>query len=456
MRTEPAKSKTLDMTSGSIIRLLITFSLPLLLGNLFQQLYNTVDSLVVGNFVGKEALAAVGSTTSIVNTLVKFFNGVSIGAGVIISQYYGSRDDERLHCAVETTIALTLILSVIMTVIGCVIAPWMLELMSTPDDVLEAASTYLRIYFAGISGLLIYNMGTGILRAVGDTTRPLYFLCLSTLLNIILDLLFVLVFRMGVAGVAYATIIAQFISGVLVLALLTRSRENFYLSWRDLKLDAGILRQILSIGLPAGLQQAITAFSNVFVQSYINRFGSTCMAGWSTFTKIDQFIMLPIQSVAQAATTFVGQNAGARNIRRAKKGSMAALSISLTITASVGALLWIFAPAMASLFNRSQDVVSYGVLFIRLCSPLTLCCCFNQVLAGSLRGVGDARTPMIIMLTAQVLFRQLYLLVATSLSDSVKVVGFGYPAGWIICCVLMSSYYFFGGWEKRLTTERSE
>lgn len=224
------KSQAMDMTSGSIPRLLLAFALPLLLGNLFQQLYNTVDSLVVGNFVGTQAPAAVGSTTSIINTLVSFFNGVSIGAGVIISQYYGAHDDNRLHLAIETTMAITLFCSVILTVLGCTTVPLMLRLMSTPEDVLKAASVYLRIYFSGISGLLIYNMGSGILRAVGDTRRPLMFLCFSSLLNIGLDLLFVLVFRLGIAGVGYATIISQFLSAILILFLLTKSKDAYRLS----------------------------------------------------------------------------------------------------------------------------------------------------------------------------------------------------------------------------------
>ncbi len=324
-----SNSKAMDMTSGSISRLLLAFALPLLLGNLFQQLYNTVDSLVVGNFVGTEALAAVGSTTSIINTMVSFFNGVSIGAGVVIGQNYGAHDEKQLHLAIETTMAITFAGSLALTAVGVLMVPAMLRFMSTPDDVMESASVYLRIYFSGVSGLLVYNMGSGILRAVGDTKRPLMFLCFSSFLNIGLDLLFVIIFHLGIAGVGYATIIAQFLSAALILLLLTKSTDVYRFSWKDLCVKKDILKQILIVGLPTGLQQALTSFSNVFVQSYINSFGSGCMAGWSCYTKIDQFIMLPLRSMGQASTTFVSQNIGARDIPRSKKGTATALVMAL-------------------------------------------------------------------------------------------------------------------------------
>ena len=300
----------MDMTTGSIWKLLLSFSVPLLIGNLFQQLYNTVDSLVVGNFVGTEALAAVGSTTCIINTMVMFFTGTSIGATVVISRHYGAHDDRKLHLAVETTMMVTFIASILFTGIGVLFTPFMLRFMSTPEDVLPSASEYLRIYFSGISGLLIYNMGSAVLRAVGDTRRPLLFLCFSSILNTVLDLIFVIVFDLGIAGVAYATILSQFISAALVLVVLTLDGGSYHLVWQDLRIDRPTFRQILSIGLPAGFQQSLTSFSNVYVQSYVNYFGSACMAGWSCYTKIDQFIFLPLQSMNQAATTFVSQNIG--------------------------------------------------------------------------------------------------------------------------------------------------
>ena len=278
---QAGRSATRDMTSGSIVRQILLFSLPLMLGNVFQMLYNTVDSIVVGNFVGKEALAAVGSTTMIVNMLVFFFNGFSVGAGVVIAQHFGARDMERLHTAIETTLCMTFVLCGVFTAVGILSVRPMLRFMSTPQDVFEDSVTYLTIYFWGISGLLVYNIGSGILRAVGDTARPLMFLILTSLLNIVLDLLFVLAFHLGIAGVAYATILSQLISSVLTLMLLTRTKEIYRMSWRDLRIDLPVLRRIFSVGLPAGIQSVITAFSNVFVQSYVNFFGSSVMAGWS-------------------------------------------------------------------------------------------------------------------------------------------------------------------------------
>lgn len=440
----------MDMTTGSIWKLLLSFSVPLLIGNLFQQLYNTVDSLVVGNFVGTEALAAVGSTTCIINTMVMFFTGTSIGATVVISRHYGAHDDRKLHLAVETTMMVTFIASILFTGIGVLFTPFMLRFMSTPEDVLPSASEYLRIYFSGISGLLIYNMGSAVLRAVGDTRRPLLFLCFSSILNTILDLIFVIVFDLGIAGVAYATILSQFISAALVLVVLTLDGGSYHLVWQDLRIDRPTFRQILSIGLPAGFQQSLTSFSNVYVQSYVNYFGSACMAGWSCYTKIDQFIFLPLQSMNQAATTFVSQNIGAQDIKRAKRGSMTAFYMSTAITIAISAILWFTAGQFVSLFNQDPSVISYGVLFIHTNSTLTFTCCATQIFSGSLRGAGDSKTPMLVMLFSYVLFRQIYLYVVTQFINTPAVVGFGYPLGWIVCSLLTSYFYFRGSWEKRL------
>lgn len=448
--TAPKKSTAMDMTRGSISRLLILFAVPLLLGNLFQQLYNTVDVLVVGNFVGKEALAAVGSTASIINMLVLFFNGVSIGAGVVISQYFGAHNEEKVHQTVETTMAVTLFFSVLFTVIGVTMVPFMLRLMSTPDDVIGAAAQYLRIYFSGISGLLIYNMGSGILRAVGDTKRPLMFLCFSSLMNIMLDLLFVIRFHLGIAGVAYATIISQFSSAALVMVYLLRTEDVYRVTFHDMRINPGILRQILSIGLPAGIQSAVTCFSNVVVQAYINSFGASCMAGWSCYSKIDQFVFLPMQSVGMAVTTFVGQNTGAGNIERARKGTYTGLAMAILMTVCGIIPLCVFAEHIMRLFTQDSSVIYYGVFFLRFCLLFITCCCFNQVLSGALRGVGDSKAPMVIMLCSFVVFRQIYLFVATHLTDSIFAVGFGYPAGWIMCSALLMIYYRFSKWESRV------
>ena len=430
------------MTVGPIFGQLVLFSLPLMLGNVFQMLYNTVDSIIVGNFVSKQALAAIGSTTMITNMMVFFFNGFSIGAGVTIGQYFGARDMDNLHRAIETTMAATFLLSVVFSGVGVALVRPLLLMMSTPEDVFADAAVYLRIYIGGISGLLIYNMGSGILRAVGDSTRPLYFLILTSILNILLDLFFVLVLKTGIAGAAIATILSQFLSGTLILVLLTRTKDIYRLNWKELRLDFPILRQIFAVGLPAAVQSVLTAFSNIFVQSYINIFGSDCMAGWSSYNKLDQFIMLPMQSMAMAATTFVSQNVGAGNDRRADRGTVSALLLTCGITGVIIALLIGFAPSAVRLFSPDPAVIEYGVLFIRTNVAFLLFNCINHVLAGALRGRGDSRAPMIIMLSTFVGVRQIYLYIVTRfVANTPRIVGFGYPVGWVCCCALELFYF---------------
>ena len=436
------------MTEGSIVKQVTLFALPLMLGNIFQMLYNTVDSIVVGNFVGTQALAAVGSTTMIVNMMVFFFNGFSTGAGVVIANLFGARDMKALHKSIETTMAATFLLSVLFTIAGVAAVKPMLRFMATPEDVFGEATVYLQIYIGGISGLLVYNMGSGILRAVGDTMRPLYFLILTSVLNILLDLVFVIVFHSGIEGVAWATILSQFLSAVLILILLTRSSDIYRLTWKDLKIDRAILGRIFAVGLPAGIQSVITAFSNVFVQSYINFFGSGCMAGWSCYNKLDQFIMLPMQSMAMAATTFVSQNIGAGKESRADKGTVVTVSMSVGVTAVIVALLCLFAAQAVGLFSPDESVIAYGVLFIRANCFFLLFNCVNHVLAGALRGRGDSRGPMVIMLLAFVGIRQIYLFVVTHfIANTPFLVGFGYPVGWTTCCIIELTYFFLR-WRK--------
>ena len=442
------KTTVRDMTDGAIVKQITLFALPLMLGNIFQMLYNTVDSIVVGNFVGKQALAAVGSTTMIVNMLVFFFNGFSTGAGVIIANLFGARKLEKLHRAIETTMAATFLLSALFTLAGVAAVKPMLRFMATPEDVFGEATVYLQIYIGGISGLLVYNMGSGILRAVGDTMRPLYFLILTSVVNIVLDLLFVVVLDRGIAGVAWATILSQFLSAALTLRLLTRSRDIYRLTWGDLKIDRGILGEIFAVGLPAGIQSVITAFSNVFVQSYVNFFGSSCMAGWSCYNKLDQFVMLPMQSMAMAATTFVSQNIGAGRQRRADQGTVITVSMSVGVTAVIVSLLCLFAAPAVRMFSPDQSVIDYGVLFIRANCFFLLFNCVNHVLAGALRGRGDSKGPMIIMLLAFVGIRQIYLFVVTRfVANTPFLVGFGYPVGWTTCCVIELTYFFLR-WRK--------
>lgn len=440
-----------DMTSGSIVKHLLLFAVPLLIGNAFQQLYNTVDSVVVGNYVGKEALAAVGSVAPIINMLIGFFNGLSAGAGVVISQRYGAHDGERVHKAVQTTVALTLALCVVLTAAGVLMVPAMLRMMRTPADVEAQAAEYLRIYFGGLSGLLLYNAGAGILRAVGDSRRPLYFLIFSALTNTALDILLVRNFRMGIAGAAVATVIAQSLSAILVLATLTRSTADYRITWNRLRFHRDALGRICAIGLPSAVQMAVTSFSNVFVQSYVNRFGSSCMAGWTSYQKIDSFALLPMMSLAMAVTTFVGQNLGAGDRKRAHRGTYTGFGLAFGITAAILVPLMVLAPQLIRLFNRDAEVIRYGTLFIRVMSPFYLLCVVNQIFAGSLRGAGVTKVPVVIMLGSFVVFRQIYLYVTYRLIGTILPVTLGYPMGWVLCSVLIYLYYRFGNWSKQTT-----
>ena len=436
------RAQSVDMTQGSIVRGLVCFAIPLLLGNLFQSLYNTADTLIVGNCVGKEALAAVGASGPLINMLVLFFQGVSVGAGVVISRSFGAHDHQELHKAVETTVSMTLILAALFTLVGSLGAPQMLLWMATPEEVMKPAVAYLRIYFLGISGLLIYNMGSGILRAVGDSRRPLRFLMLSSALNIVLDLVMVLIFRLGIAGVAIATVLSQGISAVLILRLLTTVDEPYRLSLSELAIDRRLMRDILNVGLPTGLQSMLTQFSNAFAQSYINRLGADCMAGWSSFSKLDQFAYLPINNMGQATTTFVSQNLGGGQRERARKGTRQALLLCVMVSVCCSAVLFAFARPLIGLFSREPGVVEHGVLFLRVFNCFRICSCVINILSGAMRGRHDAKAPMLIMLSCMVVFRQLYLAVITRFANTALAVASAWPVAWVLCSVLEATYYY--------------
>ena len=430
-----------DMTQGSIRRHLIEFAVPMAVGLLFQQLYNTVDTLVVGNFVSKQAQAAVGSTGSIINTVLGFCAGLATGSSVIISQRYGAHDEEGLSRAVHTTVAVSFLLSLIATGVGLAIIDPMLRFMQTPADVWEEARLYLLIYFSGIAGMLFYNMGSGILRAVGDSRRPLLFLIFSAVLNTVLDLLFVLAFGMKVDGVALATVISQVLSAVMILVTLTREKSAYGLRWPRLRVDRTSLSGILRLGLPSSIQSAVTAFSNVFVQSYINAFGSACMAGYSIYNKLDAFVLIPVQALAMSSTTMVGQNWGASNRKRARDSVHDAMVLSLLSTAALAVVAFAAARQLLGLFSPEPDVVEYGIRFIRIVTPFYLAICFNQIYAGALRGIGDATAPTVIMLCSFVLFRQIYLAVTKALGFGFLSVALAYPMGWILCSTLLFIRY---------------
>ena len=434
--------RDVDMTQGNIFRLLLEFSLPLLAGNLFQQLYNMVDTWVVGNYVSNVAYSAVGTMGPIVNMLLGFYAGFSSGAGVVISQYYGAKLHGKVRTAVHTALLMTLGLGIMLTAVGILMVPTALRLIKMPAEAVPDASTYLTIYFSGLLSMMMYNMGASILRAVGDSRRPFYFLIISACTNIVLDLVFVLKFDMGVAGVAWATVIAQTLSAVLVLTVLMRTESVVQVKLRWLRMDWATLKKIVRLGFPAALQMAITAFSNIFVQSYINYFGTDCMSGWTTYSKVDQLMFLPMQSVALASTTFVGQNLGKGDVKRAKQGVRTAMAMSVGITFIVLIPLLIFAPQLTAFFNDKPEVIAYGTMLLRLLSPFYLLCCFNQVYSAALRGAGNTRAPMVMMLASFVLFRQTYLFVmANFISNTLIPIAMAYPAGWLVCSLANTVYY---------------
>ena len=466
------KKSDVDMTEGSIAGNIIMFALPLLAGNLFQQLYNMVDTWVIGQTGNDAAYAAVGSIGPVINLLIGFFLGLSSGAGVVISQYYGAKKDNKVNDAVHTALLMTVILGVIFTVVGVLISPYLLSIMlrsdvsGDHDAVYENARIYLTIYFSGVIGLMVYNICSGIMRAVGNSTHPFYFLVISSLVNIVLDILFVFGFDMGVAGVAIATVIAQFISAVLSVITLLRTDSSVRFRIGQLKIDRKILREIVRIGIPSALQMALTSFSNMFVQSYISgvdlnsglglysagdkitvqpcQMKEIGLAAWTTYSKIDQFIFLPVQSIALSVTTFVAQNVGIGDIQRAKKGA----NIGFFMGAGSNVLLIIivmsFAPFLASVFNSEAAIVYFATLLLRYITPFYFFTSINQIYSAALRGAGNSRAPMIIMLSTFVGLRQLYLFVMSNyISNGLLPIAFGYPAGWFACAMTTYVYYRF-------------
>lgn len=450
------KQKQVDMTQGSIVRHLLVFAFPLMLGNIFQQLYNTVDTWVVGNYASNEAFSAVGSVTPIINVVIGLFTGLSSGAGAVISQFYGARQKDKVEQAVHTAVATTLILAAVFTVVGIAFTPWMLRMTKMPANVMPEATTYLRIYFAGVIGLMLYNIGAGILRAVGDSKRPFYFLLVCALVNTVLDLLFVLGLRMGVAGVALATIIAQGISAVLVIVTLMRSKEWVRLELRKLWIHWDVLVKVLRVGVPAGLQIAVTSFSNVFLQSYINYFGDNFMSGWTAYSKIDQLMLLPMQALSLAVTTFVGQNIGADLPQRAKRSVGIAMGMIFGSLTLIMVPLMIFAPQLVAFFNPKPEVVEFGTLLLRLITPFYLLYSVHDVVGGALRGAGNGKIPMISALLCFVVFRQVYLFItANYICNEVIPVSMAYPIGWLLSAVLLTVYFSRSKLTNAKTVEHS-
>ncbi|MFQ7536537.1 MAG: MATE family efflux transporter [Clostridium sp.] len=448
MNKEKSKNRGL-MTEGVIWKEILLFSIPLLLGNLFQQLYNAVDSVVVGNYIGAQALAAVGSSAPVINLLVSFFMGLAVGAGVIISRYFGARCKEELQIAVHTSLALTFTAGIAMTVIGVLISPYVLEWVGTPNDVMDSSVLYLRIYFLGILSVMVYNMGSGILRAVGDSKNPLYFLIVSSVTNILLDMLFVIVFHMGIAGVGWATLIAQTISAILTMLLLMRTKEEYQVKLKHIRFNRHMLYEIVRLGLPSGLQNAIVSFSNVIVQSNINAFGSLAMAGCGSYTKIDGFAILPVMSYSMALTTFTGQNMGAKKYDRVKQGAKTGILMSVLTIVCISALLLILGPNVLAIFSSDPTVINYGLYMMHILAPGYIFLAISHAFNGIIRGAGITTVPMIVMVTCWCGLRMAWILTSVPLFHDIGVVFMGWPITWIASALWLFLYYRKGSWMMR-------
>lgn len=441
---------TQPMTQGPIWKRITYFALPIFLGNLFQQMYNTADSLIVGNFLGKNALAAVSSTGSLIFMLIGFLSGIAIGAGVVISRYFGGNKLEEMSQAVHTTVAFGLVAGVVMTAVGVGLSPQILRWMDTPENVMYNSQLYLSIYLMGSLGSVMYNVCVGIMQAVGDSRHPLYYLIVSSVVNVVLDLFFIAVLGMGVDGAAWATIIAQYVSAIMCLWRLLRVKDNYRVELRKIRFHWDMLKRVVRFGLPSGVQNSIIAIANVVVQSNINHFGDAAMAGVGAYSKIEGFGFLPITSFTMAMTTFVGQNLGAGQIERTKRGARFGTITSVILAELIGVAVFIFAPQLIAAFDTSPDVIAYGVDKARTSVLFYCLLAFSHAMASILRGAGKAVVPMFVMMICWCIIRVSFLAIAVPLTGSIQMVYWVYPLTWFLSSVTFLWYYRRMDWNRNL------
>ena len=439
-------TSTLDFTEGSLGRKIIKFSLPLFLGNLFQQLYNAADSLIVGNTLGPQALASVSSSGSLIFMMVGFFNGLAIGAGVVISKYFGARDQERMQKAIHTDLAFGLVAGLFLTVFGVLMTPYILAWMRTPQDIIEGSITYFRIYSFGILFCVMYNITMGIMNATGDSTHPLIYLLISSVTNIILDLFFIKVLHWGVGGAAAATTIGQALSFILCMIRLVRTDEVYKVYIRNIRFDIPLLKEIIRYGLPSGIQNSVIAIANVFVQSNYNTFSSVAVAGCGSYAKIEGFAFIPINAFVAALTTCISQNLGAGNHDRARRGARFGILVCMALAETIGLLEFIFAKHLIALFNGDPEVIAFGVRQIHVESLFYFLLALSHSIAGVMRGAGKAKVPMFVMLGVWCIFRVLYITVAMSISHTIELVFAAYPITWSISSVIFLIYLLRSNW----------
>ena len=440
----PAKATL--MTEGSIEKHLISFAVPLFLGNLFQQLYNTADSLIVGNFLGSEALASVSSSSNLIFLMIGFFNGIAVGAGVVVARAFGAGDKKGLHTAIHTILAFGLVAGVVLTLLGVLLAPQILVWMGTPESILAGSVSYFRIYFLGSIPFVLYNICVGILQSVGDSRHPLYYLMVSSVVNILLDLLFVAGFKMGVGSAAAATAISQLVSAALCFVRLCRTDDVYRVTLRDIRFDIPMLGKIIRNGLPAGCQNSIIAFANVIVQTNINAFGEIAVAGQGVYAKIEGFGFLPITCFAMALTTFISQNLGAGEYDRAKKGARFGILCSMAIAEIIGLAIFLGAPFLMWLFDRNPDVIASGVGRAQADCLFYFLLAFSHCIAGIMRGAGKASVPMVVMLISWCVIRVAYITVAIRFIPSIQIIYWAYPITWAISSVIFLVYFLKSDW----------
>lgn len=433
------KQNTL-MTSGVIWKELLLFAIPLILGNLFQQLYSIVDSVVVGNVVGSHALAAVGASGSIIQLLIGFIIGASAGAGVVTSQYYGAQNEEGVHKAVHTTLAISICAGVIISVAGVLLTPWILRMMDTPAEVFDQAADYLRVFFAGHFFAVIYNMMAGILNAVGNSRRSLIYLIIAAISNIFLDIFFVAVLKTGVIGAALATDISQGISCLFILLFLCRSKESYRVSLRDIRFYDNLLSRIVRIGLPTGVQNIVVSLSNVVVQSGVNSFGATVMAAYAAYNRVDGFILLPVLSIGMAATTFAGQNFGAQKLDRVHQGMKVSIGMGTVYAVIAGAAMLILAPYIIRIFTADQEVIETGIFMMKYMYPFYWVLAIFHIAIGSIRGVGRTFAAMVMSLVSLCAVRILWIWGVFKIAHELYLLMLGYPFTWLIGAVMMIVY----------------
>ena len=443
---EPQKKKTRLMTEGSIWKNILLFSVPLILGNLLQQLYNTADSIIVGNFVGSNALAAVGSSGSPIFLLIGFSQGIAVGAGVVVAQYLGAKDRKEAQEAVHTSLALAAILGLILTVGGILISRSLLMAMDTPAEVLEDAVTYMQIYFGGVLFSVVYNMAAGILNAAGNSQRSLLYLGIASGTNILLDLVLIAGLKMGVAGAAIATDVSQLVSCVLSLGFLMRVNDDYRVTAKEIKVHKKMAARIIKVGLPTGIQNMVISLSNILVQAGVNGYGAAAMAGFAAYMKVDGFNILPIMSFSMAATTFVGQNFGAGKIDRVKKGTFVTLGMCIVYTILTGILLLVFQDSIMHLFTGDETVIAYGKICMLYFCPFYWMLGILQGLAGTVRGTGKSVPPMVVLLISLCLFRIVWIQFALPLFAGIEGVLLVYPVSWAVGAVLMVLYAWKGKW----------